>query len=413
MKLIDAVEFARLLPELLRGEIYVSGNINEPGALLAVLAEQSLPRGLTFTQFPIPGLNRTDFTALGDDVRMNTFFMTPALKDAAPARLAFLPMQMRYVYDYLSRRPFDVFLTQVARDRNGVLRSGPNVDFTGAVLERAKLVIAELNETFEAPAGAPEIPEAAVDYAVVSQRPLGEVPAPVVDEAAAAIGRNVAALINDGDCLQTGIGAIPAAILAALQDKNDLGLHGGLIDDGGRALIEAGNVNGSRKPIDTGQAVTGMALGSHGLIRWLADRADVRFCGAAYTHEVSVLAKLHNFVSVNSAVELDLHGQVNAEVAGGRQISGTGGAVDFMRGARAARGGRSIVALNATARGGTVSRIVPQVTTVTALRTDVDTVVTEFGVAELKDLNLRDRCAALIEISAPAFRDDLKLAARP
>ena len=181
-----------------------------------------------------------------------------------------------------------------------------------------------------------------------------------------------------------------------------------MLDAGGRRLIDAGNVNGSRKAIDTGVHITGMALGDEALFDWLADQASVIFRGADHTHEVSAIAQLHDFVSINSAVEVDLFGQVNAEYAGGRQISGTGGSVDFMRAAKASKGGRSIVAMNATARGGSVSRIVPRVDMVTALRTDVDMVVTEYGVARLKNLPNRQRAAALIDIAAPQFRDTLR-----
>jgi 4-hydroxybutyrate CoA-transferase len=229
-----------------------------------------------------------------------------------------------------------------------------------------------------------------------------------IDDAAQEIGRLVARLIRDGDCLQTGIGAIPAAILNQLTDKNDLGMHGGLIDDGGMRLIQQGILNGARKAIDTGRHITGMALGSDDLMQWLASEHNVVFRGANHTHEVNVIRQLDGFVSVNSAVEVDLFGQVNAEMAGGRQISGTGGSVDFMRAAKASKGGRSIVAMNATARGGSVSRIVPKVEMVTALRTDVDTVVTEYGVAQVKDLPNAARAEAMIEIAAPQFRDQLR-----
>ena len=153
-----------------------------------------------------------------------------------------------------------------------------------------------------------------------------------------------------------------------------------------------------------------MALGSDELLDWLAHdplAEGVVFKSANYTHDVGVIRALEQFVSINSAVEVDLFGQVNAEVAGGRQISGTGGSVDFMRAAKASKGGRSIVALTATAKGGSVSRIVPKVAMVTALRTDVDIVVTEFGVAHLKTLNHRDRIEALIALAAPEFRAGL------
>ena len=233
-------------------------------------------------------------------------------------------------------------------------------------------------------------------------------PAAGIDATAEIIGGLVAGLVQDGDCLQSGIGAIPAAILQALHGKSDLGMHGGLIDDGGMALIRAGNMTGRRKPVDTGSHITGMALGSKALLDWLAETPEVIFCGADHTHEVAAIRRIPNFVSINSAVEIDLYGQVNAEFAGGRQISGTGGSVDFMRAAKSSPGGRSIVAMTATARGGSASRIVPKVEMVTALRTDVDIVVTEYGIADLKYLPNRARAEALISIAAPQFRDQLR-----
>ncbi len=387
--------------------IFVAGSSNEPTALLEAMAQMQLPEDLHFLQFPIAGLNGVDFTTWNDSADLTTFFMTPTLAKADVQRVHYLPMQMRAVFDYLAK-DVDVCLLQVAHDRNGVLRVGPNVDFVAAVLSGARIVIAELNRHIVAPLGCPRIESAQIDYLFESDRSLATMATPKIDEAAQSIGKLVAGLINDGDCVQTGIGAIPAAILNELSAKNDLGLHGGLIDAGGMRLIEAGNVNGARKAIDRGLHITGMALGDSELFDWLADQPSVVFRGADHTHEVSAIAELDNFVSINSAVEVDLFGQVNAEFAGGKQISGTGGSVDFMRAAKASKGGRSIVAMNATARGGTVSRIVPQVDMVTALRTDVDIVVTEFGVAQLKSLPNRQRQDALIEIAAPQFRDELR-----
>jgi 4-hydroxybutyrate CoA-transferase len=391
--------------------IFVAGSSNEPTALLEALRAVTLPENLTFVQFPLAGYNRFDFTAFGPTTRMTTFFMTPDLRKADPERLQFLPMHMRTVYDYL-QKDVDVVLLQVARGADGRLRLGPNVDFLGAALSCATTVIAELNEQLVAPAGCPVIDETAIDLLVPSARAIHAPAPPAIDAAAEAIGARVAALIRDGDCIQTGIGGIPAAILARLADRNDLGMHGGLIDDGGMRLIRNGNITGYNKPIDTGVHVTGMALGSPDLLDWLADQDAVQFRGANYTHEIGVIRQIPNFVSINSAVEVDLFGQVNSEVAGGRQISGTGGSVDFMRSAKASPGGRSIIAMNATARDGAVSRIVPKVELVTALRTDVDIVVTEYGVAELRNTPARARAEALIALAAPQFRDELREAAR-
>jgi 4-hydroxybutyrate CoA-transferase len=387
--------------------IYVAGSSNEPTGLLRDLAASELPENLEFIQFPLPGLNQTDFTQFNDTASVTTFFMSSALAKGEAARVNYLPMQMRATYDYLATN-VDVYLLQVAHDQEGQLRVGPNVDFHESVLAQNPTVIAQLNPSMVAPAGSLLMNPALIDVLIANDVSAPALAPANIDDAAQEIGRLVAGLIRDGDCLQTGIGAIPAAILNQLTDKNDLGMHGGLIDDGGMRLIQQGNLTGAQKTIDTGKHITGMALGSDELMQWLATERDVVFRGANHTHEVSAIRQLDGFVSVNSAVEVDLFGQVNAEMAGGRQISGTGGSVDFMRAAKASKGGRSIVAMNATARGGSVSRIVPKVEMVTALRTDVDTVVTEHGVAQIKDLPNRARAEALIQIAAPQFRDKLR-----
>ena len=411
MKTIPAAD----LPALLRPgmSVFVGGSSNEPQTLVEAICQQpEAARGVTFVQFPLPGLNRTDFSALHAEATMTTFFLTPDLRAGyAAGRVRFLPMHMRNVFDYVKTARPDIALLQVASGVDGKLRLGPNADFYAAATA-ARTVVAELNRGFAAPAGAPLVEPSAIDVVVESERPPPTMAAPTIDAAARLIGGHVASLIRDGDCIQTGIGAIPAAILAALRDKNDLGLHGGLIDDGGRALIESGVATGRAKSYLASRHVTGMALGSRPLFDWLAERPDVVFAGADVTHDVRVLAGIDNFVSINAAVEVDLHGQVNAEVIAGRQISGTGGAVDFMRGARLSKGGRSIVAMTATARRGQQSRIVEHAALVTALRTDVDIVVTEYGVAKLYGVTEAARRRALIDIAHPDFRDELVEAAR-
>ncbi len=409
---ISAAEVPSLLRPGMR--VYVGGSSNEPTGLLdAIAAAPHCAAGVTFVQFPVAGLNDRDLTALHPDTRLECFFMSPTLTNGyTEGRVAFLPMQMRAVYAYIAGQTFDVVMLQAAYDRDGRLRLGPNVDFVAAAMANARCIVAEVNDGFVASAGCPLVPEDRFDALVRTRRALPQFPAAPPDEAAQQIGRRVAELVADGDCIQTGIGAIPAAILAALTDKNDLGLHSGLIDDGGRALIDRGVMTGRNKRIDRGLHVTGMALGSSALLDWLAQRGDVVFRGADYTHEVRVIGELAGFVSINSAVEIDLFGQVNAERVGGRQISGTGGSVDFMRAAKASPGGRSIVAMMATARGGKVSRIVPRVELVTALRTDVDLVVTEFGVASLRHASEAARVDALIGVAAPEFRDALHAAWR-
>ena len=387
--------------------IFVAGSSNEPTALLVELQSMKLPEHLEFVQFPLAGFNTIDFTQFNETSILTTFFMTPSLRQADPSRLHFLPMQMRSVYDYL-KQGIDVVLFQVGYDQLGNLRLGPNVDFIEAALQSASVWIAELNRSFVAPFGSIPIDRRRIDYLFDSDRPLYQMPLPNLDSTAIRIGELVSELIVDGSCIQTGIGAIPAAILSQLSDKNDLGMHGGLIDDAGKELIDLGVLSGKSKTIDNGKHVAGMALGTNKLYEWLAFQEDVVFRGADYTHEVSVISQIDDFVSINSAVEIDLYGQINSEFAGGRQISGTGGSVDFMRAAKSSKRGQSIVAMNATAKNGEVSRIVEKVELVTALRTDVDIVVTEFGVVNLKNLPVNQRADALIEIAAPQFREQLR-----
>lgn len=413
MKSSSELEFAALLRPGMR--VFLPGSSGEPGGLLdALAAHPEAAAGVTFVQFPIPGMNTTDFTSFHPSARMETFFMTPQLQDGfAAGRVAFVPMQLRRVFDYLQRGPaFDFVWLQVAPpDENGRYGLAPNVDFASAALANAKAVVAEINAGFRAPLTSLALPAQRIDYVLHTNHPLRQQAATRIDAVAQAIGTHVATLVRDGDCVQTGIGQIPAAVLAALSERNDLGLHSGLIDPSVQALIERGVITGQAKTLDRGLHVTGAALGDTALYDWLATQAAVAFRPASHTHEISAMRQIDNFVSINSAVEVDLYGQVNAEMIGTRQVSGTGGAVDFMRGAAASNGGRSIVALLATAREGAVSRIVPALSTgtaATAARTDVDYVITEFGVAHLWGASQATRAAALIDIAAPAHRDALR-----
>ena len=396
--------------------IYVGGSCAEPRGILDAMTGMGLEvPDISYIQQPLGAVNQRDLSTLSPGASQRTFFMTPFLQDGlAVGRVEFVPMHMRTIFDHLQGSAIDVAILQGARDRNGELRFGPNVDYVDAVLESAKSIVIELNTSFTAPIGAPRIDPARIDLLVETEAARPTYPLSGSDDTSEKIGELIAGLIHDGDCLQTGIGAVPAAILKNLEDRNDLGFHGGLMDNGIMDLINRGVINGSRKTLDGHQHVLGMALGDDTLLDWLANDAaaeNVVFRSADYTHEISVISQIDNFVSVNSAIEIDLMGQVNAEVAGGRQISGTGGSVDFMRSAKASRNGRSIVAMASTARGGSVSRIVSKVSTVTALRTDVDIVVTEFGVADLRHASLASRREQLIAISHPDFRDQLQAVA--
>ena len=404
--------------------VFVAGGANEPATVLdAIRRRPAASAGVTWIQSIVPALNRFDFCSLHDETRAIAFFITPETRASHRAgRIDFVPCQLRAVADLLGEGlDLDLAILSVSAPRDGRpaedaadFGAGLNCDFVDVVVDRARRVVAEVNAALPDPPDGPRIEPRGIDFAVPVCRPPDPFPLPEPDETARAIARNVAGLIRDGDTIQTGIGSIPYAVLGALGEKNDLGLHSGILDDGVMELVERGVITGARKTIDRGRHVTAYAMGTPALYAWLGERADVRFRPVNYTHGAGTLARIDRFVSINSALEIDLSGQVNAEMIRGRQVTGTGGSVDFMRGAAGSRGGRSIVALGATAAGGKVSRIVPRLgegNAPTALRTDVDYVVTEHGVADLRFRAERTRAAALGDIAAPEFRDELRAAA--
>ena len=400
--------------------VFVAGGANEPATVLDALRRRpAAGAGVTWIQSIVPALNRFDFCSLHDDARAVAFFITPETRASYRAgRIDFIPCQLRAVADLLGEGlDLDLAIVSVPAPRDGAWEAGAdfgaglNCDFVDVIFGRARRVVAEVNSALPDPPDSPRIDARRIDFAVPVSRPPPPFLLPAPDETARAIARNVAGLVRDGDTIQTGIGSIPCAVLGALRDKNDLGLHSGILDDGVMALVERGVITGRRKTIDRGRHVTAYAIGSPALYGWLGERDDVRFRPVNYTHGAGTLARIDRFVSINSALEIDLGGQVNAEMIRGTQVTGTGGSVDFMRGAASSRGGRSIVALGATAAGGRVSRIVPRLgdgNAPTALRTDVDYVVTEHGVADLRHRPERARAAALAEIAAPEFRRELR-----
>ena len=410
---IEADEVAeRLKPGM---TVFVAGTSAEPRATLDALSRHAdRCAGVRFVSVSIPGINGVDFSAYHAETQSTAFFATRENRDSiASGRVDFVPLQYRAIFDYLEHdMPVDVVLLQLPEVKDtGVMSLGVSVDFVPAVLDKAGLVIGEVNTRQPAPADSPTWPLARLDLAVACDLPVPVFPTAKIGSAAKEIASHVAELIQDGDCIQIGIGAIPNAVLGALADKNDLGIQSGMITDGVMALAEAGNITGRYKNVDEGKIVTGSTLGSEVLIEWAGSRPELRFRPVSHTHDVSVIRQIDNFVSINSAMEVDLFGQVNADMLAGRQTGATGGSVDMIRGAALSRGGRSVIALNATAANGEVSRIVAGLarhTATTALRTDIDFVVTEFGARRIRFLSSSARAEALIEIAAPKFRDQLR-----
>jgi 4-hydroxybutyrate CoA-transferase len=310
--------------------------------------------------------------------------------------------------------PADVAVVNVSLpDADGFCSLGMASDYTLRAVEISGRVIAQVNECMPHVGGrANAVHISRFDVIVPCSDPLPETPplaAPT--QVDIEIGRHCAGLINDGDTLQIGIGAIPDAVLGSLRDKKDLGIHSEIISDAAVPLIRAGVVNGSCKTLHRGKIVATFLVGSRVLYDFVADNPDVLMMPVDYVNNPNVIAQNENMVSINSCLEVDLTGQVNAESIGARQFSGMGGQVDFVRGATLSRGGRSIIAMPSTAAGGKISRIVPTLASgaiVTTSRCDVDNIVTEYGVAHLRGRTLRQRAEALAAIAHPDFRDTLK-----
>ncbi|WP_375458998.1 acetyl-CoA hydrolase/transferase family protein [uncultured Enterovirga sp.] len=308
----------------------------------------------------------------------------------------------------------DVVLLQVAPPPEG--RSGYSLslanDYVAAAARHARLVIAEVNPdapwTHGAtlPAGVEPHPLVLADVAPQDLKPAR------FGDAEARIARHVAALIPDGACLQFGVGAAPVAVLSELRGHRDLSIHSGVIGDICVDLIESGAVTNARKPSDRGVTVTNVVLGTRRLFDYVHDNKAIEVRPASHTHDHPTIAGIPDFRAINSAIEVDLTGQVNAELAGGVYVGAIGGQVDFVRGALASEGGRSIIALPATALAGDASRIVCRVDAVTLPRSDADLVVTEYGVADLRGATLSERAERMIRIASPAFQEDLARAWR-
>ena len=303
--------------------------------------------------------------------------------------------------------PADVVLLQVSPpDDQGRYSLGLAQEYLPAALEQARVVIGEVNPAIPWTHGGVHLQ--ARDFALLidaEHPPLEQgraAPGPVEQ----AIARHVAALIEDGATLQLGIGNLPEAVLAALHGHRDLGLHSGAVGDGIAALAEAGVLTNARKSLDTGVGIGGILMGGERLRRWAHRNPQIELRGTDYTHDPEVLATSHKLTAINAAIEVDLTGQINAEVAAGCYVGAVGGAVDFLRGAARSKGGLPIVALPATAKGKT--RIVAQLSgPVSKPRSDAGLIVTEHGVADLRGQTLSRRVRRLIDIAAPAHREDL------
>ena len=292
-------------------------------------------------------------------------------------------------------------------DEHGYVSFGTTVDYTKGTTDYCEVVIAQVNKHMPRTFGNSIKHVRDFTCFVEYDEPLPEVVGGELSEVDLEIGRYCASLINDGDCLQLGIGGIPNAVCLQLSDKKDLGLHSELVGDGVVPLLESGVINNKKKQTNVGRTVLGAAFGSRILCDYINNNPSVELHPIDYVNNPIEIAKNDNMVSINSCLQIDLLGQVVSDTIGLSQFSAVGGQVDFVRGATMSKGGRSIIAMPATAKHGTVSRIVPIITegsAVTTPRNDVNYVVTEYGIAQLKGKTLKERAKALIRIAHPSFR---------
>jgi acyl-CoA hydrolase len=302
----------------------------------------------------------------------------------------------------------DVAMVQVSpADADGNHSFGLISDYVQAAVANARLVIAEINPQVPYTYGE-LLPASRIDVAVHVDRPPVHVAAAAVSATDEAIARHCAEFIGDGAVIQTGVGAVPDAILRLLHDRKDLGVHSGMLGDGLVDLAEAGVLTNARKEIDTGVSINGALIGTRRLYDFAHNNPSVRMVRTDYTHNSAVLAQLSRLVTINSAMEVDLTGQANAEQSGAAYMGGTGGQVDFVRAGIRSVDGHSIIALPSTAKGGTISKIVASLSgPVTTARSEVDVIVTEFGAAQLRGQSLAERTRRLLAIAHPDFREEL------
>jgi len=310
----------------------------------------------------------------------------------------------------------DTALVQVSTpDQHGNCSLGISVEATAAACDVANRIVAHINPNMPRTHGDSFINIRKIDYAYVQEAPLLTVEHGPTSETERRVGEIVAESIRDGDCLQMGIGAIPDAALSFLKDRRNLGVHTEMFSDGVLDLIEAGVITNSNKKIGRGRTVTGFTMGSERLYRFVDDNPEVTFLDIEFVNNPVVIAKNPQVASINSAIQIDLTGQVCADSMGHKIYSGVGGQVDFVLGANFSEHGKSIIALPSTAKNGSLSRLVPALERgagVVTTRAAVDYVVTEFGRAELRGHCLSERARDLINIAHPDFREELAREAR-
>lgn len=400
--------------------IFLTGNCSTPLAFLeALVARHTDIYEVEVVQLLGMGPGNYITPEIAEHIRINSLFIAPNLRkpiadglaDFTPIFLSEIPKLWRS-----GRLPLDIAVIQVSPpDEHGYCSFGVEIGVSKSASETAGLVIAEVNPRMPRTLGDSFIHVNQIDYFIDVDYELPQVEPPPFDEVQARIAAYIAERIPDAATLQLGIGGIPNAVLQRLDGHKNLGIHTELFSDGVMDMIEKGVITNARKSIHPGKVVSGFVLGTHALFRYIHNNPTFEFHPTEYVNDPFVIAQNERMVSVNSALEVDLTGQVCADSIGPRFYSGVGGQLDFVRGAARSKGGMTFIALPSTAKNDTISRIVPQLQPgagVTTTRNDVHFIVTEYGVADLWGRTINERVHALVNIAHPHFREDLLRYAR-
>ena len=347
-----------------------------------------------------------------------SWFSGGVLRNAANAGTG--DLMSNYYHDqpalYTEYIDVDCFMATVSpMDKHGYFSCGATASNSQSLIRKAKTILLEVNKNMPRALSGPQIHISQVTALVENDAPLPVMPPAKIDEISQKIGEAIAAEVPDGATIQLGIGAIPEAFGLALKDKKDLGIHTELFTDSMVELIECGAVTNEKKPIYRGKSVATLAFGSQRIYDYIDDNPAMLMLPVDEVNDPAVIAMHDHFISVNAALEVDFFGQVCAESVGTRHVSGSGGQVDYVRGAVRSKGGKSFIAFASTAKNDTISKIKPTLTEgaiVTTSKNDVDIIVTEYGAAHLRGKTLSERTKALIAIAHPAFREELTFEAK-
>lgn len=402
-----------------RNNVFVHGAAATPTTLLDAMVRRGDLEGVRLYHLHLEG--RLSFLEPRYDGRFRSvsLFTGPACRaPIAEGRADYVPIFLSDIPSLFTSRdvPLDAALVQLSPpDAHGFCTLGPSVDAARAAVDSAAIVLAEINHQMPRTHGNALVPLSRLTAYTITDRPLHEHGNGKGDAVTALIGEHVAALVNDGATLQMGIGAIPDAVLSRLFDKHDLGVHTEMFSDRLVDLVEAGVITNRHKPTQTGRISTSFVNGTRRLFDFIDDNPLVHFHGCDWTNDTQLIARMPGMTAINSAIQVDLTGQVNADSMGHRIYSGIGGQMDFIRGAARARNGKAIIALPSTAARGTISRIATELNPgagVVTTRGHVHWVVTEYGAVNLHGRSIRERGELLISIAHPDFQAELGQALR-